>query len=122
MPVIPAASQPWKTAAFSADGDLAGGLVERVEVDVVGAAVGVVAARSGRSRTGARSSTSGQDPPLPGGDAVAGRLGELLGAAEVRRRVLPAVGAGEVDQLAGGEGGVEPLARLGVEQVPARPR
>ena len=47
-------------------------------------------------------------------------LGDLLGPPEVGRRVLPAVRAGEVDQLAGGERGRQPLAGLGVEQVPAR--
>ena len=41
MPRIPASAQPWKTATFSAPRDPPGGLVERVEVDVVGAALEV---------------------------------------------------------------------------------
>ena len=41
MPLIAAAFQPWKTAAFSATAICVGGLVERLEIGVLGAAVGV---------------------------------------------------------------------------------
>ena len=95
-----------------------GGLVERVEVDVVGAAVGV--AQLGReSANGARSSTSGStrrcaaSTPPPGASAT-------RRAAEVRGGVLPAVRAGEVDELARGERGRQALARLVVDQRPGR--
>ncbi len=53
-------------------------------------------------------------------DAVAAAPAERLDAAEVRRRVLPAVRAGEVDEPARGQRAREPLARLLVDRVPAR--
>ena len=67
----------------------------------------------------ARSSTSGSTRRCAGGHAPAGRLGDVLDPAEVGRRVLPSVRAGELDQLAGGQRRRQALPRLLVDRSPA---
>ena len=71
------------------------------------------------SSKSARTSTSGStrrcSPVTPSHGAEVDRLG----AAEIGGRVLPAVRAREVDQLARGERRRQPLARLLVEHAPA---
>ena len=101
------------------DGDLVRGLVERLEVGVVGAAVDV--AELGQRELEARPHLDQrQHASLGAGDPVARSRFERVDAPEVRGRVLPAVRAREVDELAGGERRREPLARLVVELLPAR--
>ena len=119
MPVMPAAAQPWNTARFSAVAMRWAAVVERVQVDVVRAAVGV-AQLAARDRERRAQLDDGQHAAQRGIEAAGRRGGELGRAAEVRRRVLPAVRPGEVDELAGGEGGGQPLAGLVVDEAPAR--
>ena len=122
MPVMPAASQPWNTAAFSATAIRWAASSSALEVDVLGAAVGVgeLGARDGERRAQLdqrqHAALRGASTPSPATSPT------LLGAAEVRRRVLPAVRAAEVDEPARRERGREPLARLVVEQRSSPPR
>ncbi len=92
-------------------------MVEGVEVDVLGAAVGG-AQLGARDREGRARLDEGQDAATLPDDAVAGRVGDRLDPAEGRRRVLPAPRAGEVDEPPGGERGDQAAARLLVEDGP----
>ena len=82
--------------------DLVGGLVERFQVGVDGAAVGVAKLRARyvevRSHLDEREHAS-----LEPGHPVTRRRRHRARAAQVGRRVRPAVRSGEVDQLAAGE-------------------
>ena len=93
-------------------------MVEGVEVDVLRAAVGG-AQLGARDREGRARLDEGQDAAAQPDDAVARRLGDRLDPAEVRRRVLPAPRAGEVDEPPRGERGDEAAARLLVEERPS---
>ena len=100
-------------------GDTPGRLIECFQVDVLGTTLGVVELRASHGEPRAQLD-QGEDPPLPGVDALLRYAGKLVRSTEVARGVLPAVWAGEVDELPGGEGGRQALARLGVEELPAR--
>ena len=113
--------QPWKTAAFSADASWCAASSSAAEVAVVGAAVGVAQLAAGDGEVRAQLDQRQHATAEPG-DA-AGRLGrDRLRPSQVRRRVLPAVRAREVDQLAGREGRREALAGLVLEGLPAPAR
>ena len=99
-------------------GDLMGRVVERPEVGVVGAPVGVAQLGPGKLEIGAHLNQRQHLPPQPG-HAFAGSGAGRGGAAQVRGRVLPAVGSGEVDQPAAGQRRLEALAGLVVEHLPA---
>ena len=120
MPTMPAASQPWKTAR-SRPRRFVGGHVEVGEVGVLGAAVGV-AQLAARDRECRAQLDQRQHAALLGRDTPSTGASTRLDAAEVRGRVLPAVRAGEVDELARGERGRQPLARLVVDAAPRRLR
>ncbi len=74
----------------------------RVEVEV-GAPRSAASSSTRDTVNGVRSSISGCTRRRAAIDAVDGSLGERLHPAEVDRRVLPAVRAGEVDELAAGQ-------------------
>ncbi len=101
------------------DRDLMRGAIERLEVDVVRAAVGVAQLVARQREVGAQFDQR-QDAALQGGHAVGGAGAQRLGPAEIGRRVLPAQRSREVDELARRERRCEPVAGLLVEQVPAR--
>ena len=82
-----------------ADRDLLGGAVERLEVDVDGAAVAVAQLRAGDVKS-ARSSTSGSTRRRSALTPPPRRRLDRLDPAQVGGRVLPAVRADEVDQAA----------------------
>ena len=100
-------------------GDLVGGVVERPEVGILGAAVDVAELGQLELEAGPHLNQR-QHAPLHAGDPFAGGRFERDGAPEVGGRVLPAVRPREVDELAGRERGREPLARLVVEFLPSR--
>src|SRR4029079_5322437 len=94
------------------------GLVERVEVDVVGALVDELELRAGEAEP--RALLAEREAAPAGRIDVGDRRGrQRLGAPEVRRRAVPAVRAGEVDELAGGEVDGEVGAGLLLELLPA---
>ena len=101
-------------------GDPLGGLVQRVEVDVVGAALEVVELGAARRVNAAAQLDHRQHAPAHRADVL--EVVQRADAAEVGGAVVPPVRAAEVDDLAGGERGLEPLLGLGVELVPALPR
>src|SRR5438128_2009604 len=90
-----------------------GEVLAALEQEVAGALV-VAADVERRPQLGQR-----QHAALPRVDARARGRADGLDAAEVRRRVLPAVGPAEVDEPARGERGDEVLAGLLVDQRPA---
>src|SRR6185312_2489132 len=91
--------------------DLVGGAVQRLQVRIGGAAV-IVAQLGATDRELGADLDHGQDLALQGGHALARRLGHSLDASQVGGRVLPAVRAGEVHELAGGQEHAQPLAGL----------
>ena len=107
-----------KDGGVLGDGDPASRGIEGVQVDIGGTALRVVQLRPA-DREVSPELDQPEDPPLGRRNVIARRVGDLLDPAQVGRRVIPAMGAGEVDQLAGGEGRREPLARLLIEESPA---
>ena len=89
-------------------GDLVGGPVERLEVGVLRAAVGVAQLRPRELEVGSDLDQR-KHPPLDTAHALARSGGERRGPAQVRGRVLPAVRSREVDQPARGQRGIQTL-------------
>ena len=102
------------------DGDLAHRLVQLVEIDVDGAAVGVVQLHPRDLELGPELD-QGQDPPL-GRRHTLGRSRDGGDPAQVGGRMRPAVRPVEVDQLAGGQVGGEPRLGLVVDERPSPSR
>ena len=97
--------------------DAARRLVERRQIGIDRPPVGVEQLLAGdrerRSQLDQR-----QDAPLARLQARGGRV-DVGHPSKVGRRVVPTEGAGEIDELAGGEGGYESLLALAVEPAPA---
>src|SRR6185437_13683146 len=92
---------------------------ERTPVAVVGAAVRV-AQLTAREREVHPQLDERQHAAAKRRDATDRAAVQAVDTTEVRRRVLPAMRPGEVDEAAGGERRREPVARLLVEHLPAR--
>ena len=90
MPVMRAALPAVEHRGVLGDGEPARGIVERGEVDILGAAVAVGQLRP-RHRERRAELHQRQDTALGGVQPAAGRLGDPVDAAEVGGRVLPAV-------------------------------
>jgi hypothetical protein len=95
------------------------GLVEAREVGVCCAPVGVAQLRARHAEGGAQLDER-QHAPLVRPDAVGRTVDELADPSEIRAGMLPAVGAGEVHELPGGQRGSQSLGGLVVEHLPAR--
>ena len=78
--------------------DLVGSLVQRLEVDVLGAAIGVAQLAARELKVGSRLDQR-QDAPVQPGHSLGRGRGEPPRAPEVCSRVLPPVRTGEIDQL-----------------------
>ncbi len=96
------------------DRNLAGRDVKRLEVGVRRAAA-VIAQLGARDLELGPQFDDRQHPALERGDAVARRGLNLVDAPEVEGRVVPAVGAREIDQSARRERRFEPVPGLVVE-------
>ncbi len=92
-------------------GDLMRGIVERLQVGVVGATVGVAQLGPRELEVGAQLDHR-QDASLQSGDALARRCSSGPVRPRFVGRVLPTVRPGEVDELACGERRGQALARL----------
>ena len=99
--------------------DPRGGGVERVEVDIGGAAVEVAQLVAGHRERSSQLDEL-EHAALAGLDALDGLALEVADAAEAGGGMLPAGRAGEVDEPAGREGRQEALAGLLVDGAPAR--
>ena len=91
-----------------------GGLVERFQVGVERAAIGGTELVEREFEIGAELDER-QDAPLGARHSVARRRGDICGAPQIGGGIAPAMGPGEVDELARGESGGQPLAGLVVE-------
>jgi len=96
-----------------------GRFVERVQVDVLRSPIGI-AQLAARERERCAQLDHCQHAALHGLEVGDRCVGERRRAAEVRRRMLPAVRSGEVDQLARSERGRQALTGLVVDEAPAR--
>ena len=117
MPRSPAAAWPWKTVTFSPRVIWLHGLVELGQVGVAGAAVDVVELGPGDLEL--RAQLHEREHLAPRRADALGRAGYRVDPPQVGGRVVPAVRADEVDQLAGGQVGGEPRLGLVVDGVPA---
>jgi hypothetical protein len=94
------------------------GGIQRPEIRVVGAAIGVTQL-SPRHREVSAHLDQRQHSALQPRYALQGRRSQWADAPQVRRRLLPAQWTGEVDNLAGRESWCEPLTCFLVYQLPA---
>ena len=122
MPSNPGLGPAVEDGLVLGHGHVARGLVERGEVDVLGAAVAgaqlLARDRERRAHLGERAGRggAGRSTPSHGASAIGSVRPRFVAECSQPLR------AGEVDEPARGERGDEPLARLLVDQRPSRRR
>ena len=118
MPVIAALLPAQEHGGVLGHGDLVRGLVEACEIGIRRTAVVIAELVERDSEVGAELDQR-QHAPLQRGHAFARCLCNRCRTAEVGRGVLPSVRAGEVDQLAGRQRGLQSLLGLLVQKLPS---